>query len=173
LLEELDTLVPLKKKAGDRLTALAKQRRREFCIVCSVPGIGPLSAARLMGHIGTPARFRDKRALWKASGLAVVSRSSGDFQVNPETGEIRVQQRIATRGLNRDYSRPLKSIFKQAAHIAIRNGVFKDHYDRRIQAGMRPEMARLTITRKLSAAFLTCWQKGERVDPERMRAPGD
>jgi hypothetical protein len=171
LLKELDALLALKAKAADRLKDRARKRKREYGIVLSLPGIGPLRAARLMGHIGTPGRITSKRGLWRMSGLAVVTRSSGDFQIDPTTGEIYTHQCIQTRGLNRDFNRALKSIFKAAALVAIRSGVFKDHYDRRVQAGMRPEMARLTIARKISAAFLACWQKGEKFDPNKLRAP--
>ena len=126
-----------------------------------------------MGHIGTPARFRDKRAIWKGSGLAVVTHSSADYTVDAKTGKIQARKRVRTRGLNHDYDRRLKEIFKSAAMTAIKNGVFKEHYDSRVAGKMREEMARLTIARKISAAFLACWQKGETFDLEKMKPSKD
>lgn len=172
LLEELDRLLPLKKKAEEQMVKAARKRKREYAILRSVPGIGLISGARLLGHVGTPGRFRHKRSFWKACGLAVVTRSSADYRVDPETGEIREQRRVRTRGLNQDYNRAYKSIFKEAVHHAIRSGVFKEHYDRRIKAGMRESLARLTIARKISAATLACWQKGEKFDAEKMKPSG-
>jgi transposase len=172
LLEELDELVPLKKKAQERMVKEARKQKRDFIVVRSYPGIGLVSGARLMGHMGTPARFPHKRPFWKACGLAVVTHSSGDHYLDSGTGEIRMNRRIRTRGLNRDYNRAFKSIFKSAAVVAIRSGVFKEEYDRRVAEGMRPSMALLTITRKLAAALLTGWKKGEKFNPEKVKSSG-
>jgi transposase len=172
LLEELDELVPLKKKAQERMVKEARKQKRDYSVVRSYPGIGPVSGARLMGHMGTPARFPHKRPFWKACGLAVVTHSSGDYRVDPGTGELRMHRRIRTRGLNHDYNRAFKSIFKSAAKTAIRSGVFKEEYDRRVAEGMRPSMALLTIARKLSAGLLTGWKKGEKFDPEKVKPSG-
>ena len=172
LLEELGELVPLKKKARERMVKEARKQKRDFIVVRSYPGIGLVSGARLMGHMGTPARFPHKRPFWKACGLAVVTHSSGDHWVDSGTGEVRMNRRIRTRGLNRDYNRAFKSILKSAAKTAIRNGVFKEEYDRRIAQGMRPSMALLTITRKLAAGLLTGWKKGEKFNPEKVKSSG-
>lgn len=171
LMEQFTLQEGLRKTAERRLKALARQRKKEWGVLNSLPGIGPLFTARLLGLIGTVGRIRHKRALWKLSGLAVVSHSSSDYQVDPVSGEIRGQRRVKTYGLNRDCCRPLKALFKSAAKTAIATSeVFREQYQRRIEQGMRPEMARLTIARKLSAVLLACWKKGEKFDPERFRA---
>ena len=102
----------------------------------------------------------------------MVTHSSADYRLDPGTGEVVEQRRVRTRGLNREYNRAFKSIFKSAASYAIRSGVFKEHYDRRIEEGMRPSMVRLTSARKIAAAVLACWQKGEMFDPEKMKPSG-
>jgi len=172
LLQAVDTLRELTNTAAKRMQAEAGKRKREYAILQSVTGIGALSAARLMGHIGDPARIRDKRALWRMSGLAVISRSSGDYEVvDRQTGEVlATRRRVQTLGLNRDYSRPLKEIFKIAALTALRNEIIGNEYRRRVQQGKDPALVRVTMARKLSAALLACWQKGERFDIERMRS---
>ena len=173
LLEELDLLVPLKQASEREMIQAARKRRKEYSILRSVEGIGPVRAAQLLGHIGNPARIRNKRALWRMSGLAVLSRSSSDYAlVNPRTGEIAERRRVQTRGLNPDCNRRLKAIFKSAALTAIQQGrVFKVHYECRVERGMRPAMARLTIARKLSAALLACWKKGEQFNPDLLKRP--
>ena len=173
LMEQLDVLLPLKKNAQKEMTKQARKQKKEYAILRSVDGIGTVWAAQLLGHIGTPARIHGKRALWRMSGLAVISRSSADYVVvDHATGEVVNRRRVHTHGLNQDYNRTLKAIFKAAALQAIRKGgVFKEHYEQRIKRGMRPEMARLTIARKLSATTLSCWQKGEMFDPDKLSLP--
>ena len=175
LLEELDLLRPLKQASQKEMIQAARKRKKEYAILRSVEGIGPVRAAQLLGHIGNPARIHNKRALWRMSGLAVVSRSSSDYTVvNARTGELAPRRRVQTRGLNPDCNRRLKAIFKSAALTAIQRGhVFKAHYERRVEQGMREAMARLTIARKLSAAAWACWKKGEPFNPDRLRTfPG-
>ena len=47
-------------------------------------------------------------------------------------------------------------------------GVYKQYYQGLLEKGMRPEMARLTVARKLAALVLAVWQSGERFDEERI-----
>ena len=57
-----------------------------------------------------------------------------------------------TRGLNRNYNRELKDVFKGAATAATgRPGPLQDFYEGMIARGMREELARVTLTRKLAA----------------------
>jgi ketol-acid reductoisomerase len=71
--------------------------------------------------------------------------------------------------LNQNYNRRLKQVFKGAALNAIRtNEQFKQYYQRMIDKGMRPEMAVLTVARKLSAVTLVIWKKGVKFDPEKL-----
>src|SRR6266702_1848741 len=51
---------------------------------------------------------------------------------------------------------------------------FQEYYQRLCGKGMRPEMAQLTLARKLAAIVLILWKKGELYDSERLNqaAPG-
>lgn len=74
-----------------------------------------------------------------------------------------------TRGLNRNHNRVLKNVFKGAANAAAaRPGPLKDFYDAILQRGMREELARVTLARKLAAVALGLWKKGERFDATRL-----
>ena len=74
-----------------------------------------------------------------------------------------------TRGLNRNYNRELKDVFKGAATAATgRPGPLRDYYETRIDQGMREELARVTLTRKLVALTLRLWKKGESYDPAQL-----
>ena len=74
-----------------------------------------------------------------------------------------------TRGLNRNYNRELKDVFKGAATAATgRPGPLQDFYEGMIARGMREELARVTLTRKLAAVTLRLWKEGEGYDPAKL-----
>jgi transposase len=45
-----------------------------------------------------------------------------------------------------------------------------DFYVALLDKGMKPEMARLTLARKIAAIALTLWKKEERFDTEQLKA---
>lgn len=163
LYEQLDVLEGLRKQA-ERDLAVESRRHQGCGILRSIPGIGPIRAAQIVGHVATPYRFRTKRQFWSYVGLAVVQRSSSDYVV--DSGGISRKRRYATRGLTHQYNRCLKAVFKAAALEAIR-GDFAQEYQSRVEAGMRAEMARLTVARRLASISLTLWKKGERYQTDK------
>jgi hypothetical protein len=65
----------------------------------------------------------------------------------------------------------MKEIFKSTATRASCGlGPFRDFYAALLAKGMEPEMARLTLARKIAAVTLTLWKRGERFDPEQLKA---
>jgi transposase len=81
---------------------------------------------------------------------------------------IRNQQKKNTRGLTRNYNRILKFVFKGAANEAIRKDPVKTLYRRKIEKGMRPELALLSIARKLATITLILWKRGEPFSTAKM-----
>ena len=78
----------------------------------------------------------------------------------------RNRERITVRGLNHNHNHDLKNLLKGAAISAIeRPGPLQDFYAARVEKGMRPSMARLTLARKIAAITLTMWKKGARPTP--------
>ena len=65
---------------------------------------------------------------------------------------------IQTRGLNKACNHQLKDVFKGAALNAQRSGPIKDAYERLVAAGTKPNLARLTIARKIAAIVLAMWK---------------
>ncbi|MBV9623838.1 MAG: hypothetical protein JOZ14_07670 [Acidobacteria bacterium] len=64
----------------------------------------------------------------------------------------------------------MKEIFKSTATSATRcGGPFGDFYAGLLAKGMKPEMARLTLARKIAAITLTLWKKGGRFDAEHLK----
>jgi len=57
----------------------------------------------------------------------------------------------------------MKEIFESTAMSASRcAGPLQDFYEGLLAKGMKPDMARLTLARKIAATTLTLWKKGER-----------
>ena len=75
---------------------------------------------------------------------------------------------IATRGLNPNCNRRLKDTFISAATGGIRTEPYRSYLGRLQDGGMRAEMARLTLARKIAAIALTIWKKGETFDPKKL-----
>jgi transposase len=76
---------------------------------------------------------------------------------------------VMTRGLNRNHNRVLKDVFKGAATAAsVRAGTLQEWYQGLLTRGMREELARVTLARKLAAITLRLWKHGERYDPTKL-----
>jgi len=163
----------------DALQALRRQTRRDLVLECrkhtatalltSIPFVGPIRAALLIARVQTPFRFRGKRQFWAYCGLALETRSSADYALIQ--GELRRRHKpVFIRGLNRDHNHTLKDVFKSAATTASsKPGPLRDYYETLLQKGMQPDMARLTLARKIAAIALVVWKKGERFDPQYLK----
>lgn len=134
----------------------------------SIPFFGPVRVAILLAVIGTPVRFRGKRQLWPYAGLGVVTRTSSENEIIE--GKVRRRKRAPlTRGLNRNHNPLLKNVFKGAANAAAaKAGPLQDLYVRCVAGGVRNEMAKLTLARKLASIVLRLWKKGELWDPTKL-----
>jgi transposase len=157
--EQLDALVPLRKLARQELLADGK-KHPAWKLLRSIPSLGPIRAAVLMAIIQTPHRFRTKRMLWKYSGLGVVTQTSADHQyVN---GQLQRSKKPAfVRGLDPAHNHHLKYLFKSAAFQAsTTQSPFREFYEALVAKGMRPEMARITLARKIATISWIVWKKG-------------
>jgi hypothetical protein len=86
-------------------------------------------------------------------------------------GELqKSKKQISVRGLNRDCNHDLKNLFKSAATIAsVKPGPFQEFYTALLAKGMRPEMARLTLARKIATIVLIVWKRGVRFDAQYLK----
>jgi transposase len=170
LYQELDQLKGLRQEAKrERL----KEARRQaaYQILKQIPGLGPIRVAEILATVSSPHRFRTKRQIWAYCGLGVITHSSADYHFL--AGQVQRRSRApATRGLNRNFNHRLKYVFKSAATDGTHQEPFQSFYQRLVTRGMRPEMARLTLARKIAAITLTIWKKGEPFDALRLKAQG-
>lgn len=167
LLTQLDALLELRPRAKAAMIVEAR-KQNGWKVLRSIPFLGVVRVAEILAVIATPHRFRTKRQLWSYSGFAVVTRSSADHEVI--NGKLQRRKRSPlTRGLNRNHNPQLKSVFKAAANAAAgKSGPFKDFYDASVARGVREELAKVTLARKIIAITLRLWKKGEHWDPAKL-----
>src|SRR5215831_5611704 len=146
-----------------------RRKHKAAKLLRQIACIGPIRAARLIGLMQTPHRFRSKRQLWTYSGLGIETHDSAQYcYVNGQLQRSKKPQQI--RGLNRNHNHEMKEIFKGAATRASCGvGPLRDFYVALLDKGMKPEMARLTLARKIAAIALTLWKKEERFDAEQLK----
>jgi transposase len=168
LFSELDHLTSLRRDARQALVAECR-RHPASKVLLKVPTLGIVRIAQLIANVVTPHRFRGKRQFWSYCGLAVVTRSSADYRV--AGAQVRRTRKAATRGLTQSYNRTLKYVFKSAALTASRCGPFKEWHAELVERGLRPELARVTIARRVAAITLAVWKSGEVFDAERLIRP--
>jgi transposase len=168
LYQQLDGLQDLRRKVRPEL--LAESRKHKAAkLLRQIPCIGPIRAARLVALMQTPHRFRSKRQLWNYSGLAIETHDSAQYRyVGGQLQRSKKPQQL--RGLNQNHNHEMKEIFKSVATTASCGaGPFHDFYAALLAKGMKPEMARLTLARKIAAITLTLWKRGERFDAEQLK----
>lgn len=171
LSRQVDALTPLREQAESWLLTEADQ-----IPVCkrlqTVPGIGPIRAALLVAVVINPQRFRTSRQFWSYSGLAIVTRSSSDWA---REGQRWLRKPTTqTRGLSRHRQPLLKAIFKGAATTVIQKLPGQQlslDYKRMTETGTRPNLAKLTIARRIAAITLAMWKHQEDYDPAKHARP--
>lgn len=163
----------------DLLQQLRREARRDLIVECrkhqatkllrSIPWLGPIRVALLLARVETPHRFRSKRQFWAYCGLALETRSSADYGF--VDGQLQRRKKpVFIRGLNLNHNHDLKNLFKGAATTASgSSGVFRSFYENLLLQGMKPELARLTLARKIAAITLHVWKKGEPFDAEYLK----
>jgi len=168
LYQELDLLEQLRREARHDLLRECR-KHKESQLLRSIPWLGPIRSALLIARVQTPHRFRSKRQFWAYCGLALETRSSADYQM--VNGQLeRHAKPVFIRGLNLNHNPDLKNLFKGAATSASGSrGVFGSFYENLLRKGMKPELARLTLARKIAAITLHIWKKGEPFDADYLK----
>jgi transposase len=171
---QLDQLMPLRDEAEKWLL----EEARTHPIIRKLqtaPGMGAIRTAQVVAITANPHRFRTRRQYWSYCGFGIVTRSSSDW-VRTKDGRWERSRVYQTRGLTRKRHPLLKAVFKGAATTVItqlpEHPLHKD-YERMLAAGIKPNLAKLTLARKIAATVLSMWKHQEVYDPKRHRAPSD
>jgi transposase len=143
--QELDSTIEAQACLHKKLQSILRCTR-EYRILCTIPGIGPILAAIMIGIIDTPFRFKTKRKLWAYAGLSVRRSQSG-------------KQKKAKTGGSRRGNRLLKYAAMTAAKHAIRgDNAFARHSAQMLSQGVSFAMAQKTIARKILATVWSMWR---------------
>ena len=172
LYAHLDFLIEAKADAEKELIQEA-HRHPIARVLETAPGMGPIRVGRLLPIVVTPHRFRTRRQFWSYCGLSVVTRSSSDW-VQSDRGWVRAPVQHS-RGLTRQHNRVLKDIFKGAATSVITRGGDDPLYRayRALTAnGTKPNLAKVTLARRIAATVLRMWKDEEVYQPERVPTAG-
>jgi hypothetical protein len=166
---EYDGVEGLRQRA-EREMIIEARKHDVYRIIQSCPGIGEIRAAQILPVVVTPYRFANKRVFWSYCGLGIVMRSSSDWVRGRDGQWIKapVQQ---TRGLNRNFNRPLKAVFKGAATTVITRAQDEPlyrHHVSLLDGGTKPNLAKLTIARQIAAIVLALWRSMEVYDPKKL-----
>lgn len=138
----------------------------------TAPGIRDIRAAQIAAVVISPYRFRTRRQFWSYCGLAIVTRITGEWTQGRHGNWVR--QKVAqTRGLNRNRHPMLKSVFKGASLSVLKTPKhpLRLAYERAIAAGTKPNLARLTLARRIAGAVLAMWKSNQEYDPTKQQQP--
>jgi transposase len=167
LFAQYDAVAPIRDRAHKELVA-ESHRHPETHWLESCPGLGEIRAAQIAAVVVTPDRFRTRQQFWSYCGLGIVMRSSSDW-VQTSQGKWTRAQVQQTRGLNHNHNHTLKYVFKGAAtsvlQIQSSDEPLRASYERTLAGGTKPNLAKVTLARKLAAIALTLWKKKEVYDP--------
>lgn len=169
--ETADALEDVRAQTEKAIVAEAKQYP-EVRRLRTIPGIGKLWAAMLVTVIITPQRFRTVKQFLSYCGLGIVMRTSSDWvqTVDRRWARVPVQQ---TRGLTRRRHGLLKEIMKSAATTAIgprAHNALKTKYEQLLSAGTKPNLAKLTVARKIAAIVLRVLKEQQEYQDELVAA---
>ena len=128
-------------------------------VVETIPGIGPVLAAAIIGEIGDIKRFPNARTLVAYSGLDPTVRSSGEFEGT--------RNRISKRG-----SPTLRHCLWLAAVSARRcNPELKAYYELKRSQGKHSSVATIAIARRLIHLIYSLWKNDRPFDSEYRWSP--
>jgi transposase len=166
LYSHYDAMCEIREQAETELVA-ESHKHSISRILETCPGLGKVRVARLMAVVVTPHRFRKRSQFWAYCGLAIVMRSTSDWMQVPDGSWVKVKKQ-QTRGLNRNHNRILKDVFKGAATTVIRlnhQSPFAQGYRLQLANGTKPNLARLTLARRIAATSLAMWKREEVYTP--------
>jgi transposase len=169
LLEQIYLMEDLRSRACQVLTDEAK-KSPDFRRLKTVPGIADIRAATLMAVVVTPARFPKSHLFWSYSGLGIRTTVSAEYGKSGDRRWRRVREPM-TRGLQRGHPL-LKAVFKGAAETVTRleGHPLKRHYQHLVNNGMKENLAKLTLARKLAAITLAVWKSKGDYDPTKHKS---
>ena len=142
----------------------AAARDRAFVLLQTIPYIGEIRSATLLGVVGNVNRFLARRKFWSYAGLGVVQRTSAEHRI--ENGQVVRNSRAHGIRRSRNGQPLLKKIMSDiAVHASAGRGELREIYEAHLARGKRPAVARLALARKIAAVIIGVWRTGKPYDP--------
>ena len=117
--------------------------------ITTIPGIGPVIGATILGELGDISRFSNASKIVAYAGLDSVVSQSGNYEAKSMS--------ISKRG-----SSYLRKVLFQAALIAeFCDPVFSDYYQKKIAQGKHHLVATNAVARKLCYTIFAVLTKNE------------
>ena len=123
----------------------------EVRLLQTAPGVGIITACRFVAYIQTPARFSNKRKLWRYARLGITRRESN--------GKRLAHPRLDSAGVGslKDVSR---KVF-EAARRTKKDNSFKRAFEQSLLNTKNAVHARLSVQRKILATLRAMWQANQ------------
>ena len=167
--QQLDALRSLRHEVRRDLLAESKKHKATK-LLCQIPSIGPIRAALLIATDSDTAPLPHQATVLEIQRLGHRNAQQCRLPVRFKGQLQKVKKQVSVRGLNRDCNHDLKNIFKGAAIVAAtKPGPFAEFYAELLAKGMRPEMARLTLARKIATIVLIVWKRGVCFDAQHLK----
>lgn len=99
LYQELELLQELRPKAKAAMLTEARQDPA-WRLLRTIPYLGPVRVAMLLATMQTPWRFRTKRNLWAYAALAVVTRTTAEYELDGQRRVVCAESRPAGTGIS-------------------------------------------------------------------------
>lgn len=145
----LDAQIKALEEEIERLVDKDDQLRGDVALLCTIPGVGLLTAATVLAELGDLRRFATARQLAAFAGLSPRRYESGT--------SVRGRTRMCKKG-----SPAARVALYMAALSASRGqGAYTGFYERLVRAGKMPKAALGAVMRKLLALMRALLVRGE------------
>ena len=142
------------KQLTDLADKLAEMVEKLQTPLTTIPGIGRLLAACILGEIGDTRRFSKAKKLVAFASLDATVCQSGEF--------LGTRAHISKRG-----SPYLRRVLWLAANVARRcNPIFKAFYEKKLAEGKHPQVVIGAVAKKLCLLIHACLSKNEPFNPD-------
>ncbi len=152
-----ETLAAMESTLGSMASDSEHQGHRDAAILLSLPGIGPVTGAAMLGEAAEPLRNRDYHALRSLAGSAPVTRQSG--------------KRLVV-GMRHGCHPRLRNALHGAVSCHVRwDPRAREQYQRLKAAGHNHARAVRGVGDRLLRLVVTLLKNGELYDPQRRLLP--
>ncbi len=147
-IKQLDNQMKSLEKEIHALIEGADKLKAKYRILCSIPGVGRITAYHLLSHL-RELGFLDNKKIASLCGVAPFTRESGNYK---------------GKSYIRGGRKSVRNKLYMCALAAMRIGRFKAMYNRMITAGKAPKVALTAIMRKIIVIGNSLVRKGEFFD---------